>query len=44
MRNLIIAIIASLVIGFFVGKCTHKTKEGVRYVKGETIHDTIVIS
>ena len=38
-----ILLIISLIAGFFVGKCTRQTKEVVRYVKGETITDTIVI-
>ena len=36
-------LIVALIVGFFVGRCT-STKEVIRYIKGDTIRDTIVIS
>ena len=37
-------VIVAFVIGFFLGRKTIDVKEKVTYVKGETIHDTIVIN
>ena len=44
-KNYLIGILLTitLIVGFFVGRCTRQTKGVIRYVKGETIHDTIVI-
>lgn len=40
-----IAIVAvAFVVGFFLGRKTIDVEEKIEYVKGETIHDTIVIS
>lgn len=40
-RSQIIVGLLMLVIGFFVGRSMSEVKETVRYVKGDTIHDTI---
>ena len=37
-------VIVAFVVGFFLGRKTINVKEKVTFVKGETIHDTIVIS
>lgn len=39
-----IAIVVAFIAGFFLGRKTIDVKEKIEYVKGETIHDTIVIS
>ena len=38
-----ILLVISLIAGFFVGRCTTQTKEVIRFVKGETIRDTLTI-
>ena len=37
-------VVVAFVIGFFFGRKTINVKEKIEYVKGETIHDTIVIN
>ena len=37
-------VIVAFVVGFFLGRKTIDVKEKVTFVKGETIHDTIVIN
>ena len=37
-------VIVAFVVGFFLGRKFTNVKEKIEYVKGETIHDTIVIS
>jgi len=37
-------VIVAFVVGFFLGRKTIDVKEKIEYVKGETVHDTIVIN
>ena len=37
-------VVVAFVVGFFLGRKTIDVEEKIEYVKGETIHDTIVIS
>ena len=37
-------IVVSFVVGFFLGRKTIDVEEKIEYVKGETIHDRIVIN
>jgi hypothetical protein len=42
-KNYLICLAIGLVVGFFIGRATIKTKTEIKYVKGETIHDTIPV-
>ena len=39
--SLLIVIIGSVTVGFFIGRSTIDTETEIRYVKGETVRDTI---
>ena len=41
--SLLIVIIGSITVGFFIGRSTIDTKTEIKYVKGETIIDTVYI-